>query len=62
MIRTFLNICDGFFAKTVNNLLFPQKTSIIDIWHGSKFRSSRSKVFCKNSGPTNFGKFTGKIL
>ena len=24
----------GFFAKTVNHLLFPQRRSIIDIWHG----------------------------
>ena len=37
----------GFFAKTVNDLLFPQKNSTIDIWHGSKCRSSRPKVFYK---------------
>ena len=49
-----------FFAKTVNELLFIQKTSIIDTWHGSRYRSSRLKVLCKNSGPTNFRKFTGK--
>ena len=36
-----------FFAKTVKDLLFSQKTSIIDIWHGSKYRSSCLKVFCE---------------
>ena len=50
----------GFFAKTVNDLLFLQKSSIIDIWHGSKCRSSCPKVFCKKSDPTNFGKLTVK--
>ena len=37
----------GFFAKTVNDLLIPQKTYVIDIWYGSKYRSSRLKVLCK---------------
>ena len=55
VIRNLLNIYDEFFfSKTVNNLLFPQKSYIIDIWHGSKCRRSRPKVFCKESGPTNF--------
>ena len=52
----------GFFAKTVNDWIFPQKSSIIDIWHGSTYRSTSSKVFCKKSAPTNFGKFEGKNL
>ena len=30
-VRTLLNIYDEFFSKTVNDLLFPQKRSIIDI-------------------------------
>ena len=46
----------GFFAKTVNDLLFSQKSSIIDIWYGSKYRSSRSKVFCKKKCSFKFRK------
>ena len=37
----------GLFVKTVNEWLFPQKTSTIDILYGSKYRSSCPKVFCK---------------
>ena len=35
----------GFFL--VNDLLFPQKTSVVDTLHGSKYRTSRLKVLCK---------------
>ena len=51
----------AFFAKTVNDLLFLQKRSIIDIWHGSKFRGDDPKVFCKKSVPANFGKITNYV-
>ena len=44
-----------FFAKTVNDLIFPQTYSTIDIWHGSKCRSSHPKVFCKKCGPSGSG-------
>ena len=40
--------------------VFPQKSSIIDIWHGSKYRGSCTKVYCKKSALTNFGKFAEK--
>ena len=53
--RTFANDCEfanlknicEFFAKTAKDLLLPQKTSTIDIWQGSKYRSSRQRCFVK---------------
>ena len=61
VIRTLLNIYDQFFLqKQLTTYYFYKECSIVDIWHGSKCRSSCPKVFCKKSDPTNFGKFTVK--
>ena len=43
------------FLQKQLTTLFPQKSSIIDILHGFKWRSSHTKVFYKKSGLTNFG-------
>ena len=49
-----------FFGKTVNNLLLPQKGSIIDIWQALNTEAVAQGYFIKKVFLQNFGKFTGK--
>ena len=51
-----------FFAKTVNDLLFPQKGSIIDTWQALNTEAADQRYFIKKLFLQNFGKSTGKNL
>ena len=55
----FFEISKNTFLKNTSERLL---SSIINICHGSKYRTSRPKAFFKKSGLTNIGKFTGKCL
>ena len=51
-----------FFAKTVNDSLFPQKGSVIDTWQALNTEAVAQRYFIKKVFLQNFGKSTGKNL
>ena len=60
VIRTLSIHRWGFSAKKANHLLFPQKRSIIDIWHVLNTEAVAQRCFGKKVFPQIFRKLTGK--
>ena len=62
VIRTLLNIHDGFFRKQLTTWYFHEKfiSQIFDMVLNAEAVSQ--KGFVKSSGPKNFEKFTGENL
>ena len=58
----FCEISNNTFLKNTSGRLLLYFHKKFCHRYGSKYRSSRPNGFCKKSGLTNFGKFTGKNL